>query len=163
MKVEMGAKGHICVCMCIYIYTHTHTYINTYTRMIGKRNACRILMERPEGRCLHYWFRLDECIILKLILDKQKIWIWTWFIWLGISSCSRLWAQWQNIAFRRIRRTSRSGDDCHLLWKGYDPWSYASYWCLSLLYDVPWGTFWYYTTATICPSPVELWLYSFLT
>ena len=41
--------------------------------MSGKRNAYRILMEKPEVRCLHCGFRLGGWIILKLVLDKRKM------------------------------------------------------------------------------------------
>jgi len=59
---DLSAPLYMCVC----VYMHSE-----------ERNTYRILMEKPEGRCLHCGFRLGWWIILKLLLDKQKIRMWS--------------------------------------------------------------------------------------
>jgi hypothetical protein len=56
------------------------------------RNEHKILDGKPERR--HFGDLVADGIILKWILQKQDIKVWTGFIWLRIGTCGGLLQTW---------------------------------------------------------------------
>jgi hypothetical protein len=59
-------------------------------RMGEKRNACRILVGKPEEKRPLGTYKLDERIILRWILERWDGVVWSGLIWLRIGTSGRL-------------------------------------------------------------------------